>query len=109
MHRENALDANSKTHAAHRERFAQQLAAAAHHDAFKRLDALFVAFALFQPHIDLHRVAGTEVWMILAKLRLLSLMHNRIHDIISLQTHSGGASTQRTIPNCSPTVRLIAT
>src|ERR1700678_4510876 len=80
MHRKNELDANSKAHPADGEGFAQQFAAAAHHDAFKRLDALFVALAFLQTHVNFHRVARTEVRMILAELRLLRLMHDRIHD-----------------------------
>jgi hypothetical protein len=47
--------------------------------------------------------------MILANLGLLRFMHNRIHDIISRQTRSGGASTQRTISNSSATTLVFAT
>jgi hypothetical protein len=42
-------------------------------------------------------------------LRLLRLMHNRIHDIISRQTRSGGASTQRTICDSSLFTPVFAT
>src|SRR5277367_552985 len=82
MHREDALYANSKTHAAHGERLAQQFATAAHHDALKWLNALLVAFAFLQTHVDLHRVARTEVRMVFTELRLLRLMHDRIHDYL---------------------------
>src|SRR5271154_3975351 len=109
MHREDALHADAETHAAHREGFAEQLTAAAHDHALKRLDALFIALALFQADINFHRIAGTEIGMILANLGLLRFMNDRIHDIISRQTRSGGASTRRTISNSSAFTPVFAT
>jgi hypothetical protein len=47
--------------------------------------------------------------MILANLGLLRFMHNRIHDFISRQTRSGGASTQRTISDSSLFTTVFAT
>src|SRR5271169_285361 len=109
MHRKDALDADAETDAPHRERFAEQLTAAAHDHALKRLDALFIALALFKADINFHRIAGTEIRMILANLGLLRFMNDRIHDIISRQTRSGGASTQRTISNSSAFTPVFAT
>ena len=60
MHRENALDANAKTYAADRERLAQQLSPAAHHYALEWLDALFIALAFLQAHVDANGVARTK-------------------------------------------------
>ena len=107
MHRENALDADAKAHAPHRKALARKLSAAAHHHALKRLDAFFVALAFLQAHIHANRVAGAEMpggpceVGTVAPYAMIGFM-----TIISLQTRSGGASTQRTITNYSEFRRL---
>jgi hypothetical protein len=68
MHRKNALHADAKAHASHGKTLAAQLAAAAHHHAFKRLDALLVALAFLQADVHANRVAGTENGVVLADL-----------------------------------------
>ena len=82
VNREDAFDADSEADAADGERFAGKFAAAAHDDAFERLNALFIAFAFFEADVDFHGVARTEVRVVLAKLGLLRLVHDRIHDSI---------------------------
>src|ERR1700734_976173 len=82
VHREDALHTNTETHAAHGERFAGKLAAAAHNHAFERLDAFLIALAFFQADVNLDGIARTEVREILAKLGLLRFVHDRIHDSI---------------------------
>src|SRR3984957_8373181 len=99
MHGENSLDANSEAHSTHRERFAQHFAASAHHHAFERLDALFIALTFFQADVDANGIARAEFGEIFAELRVLHTAKYRFHFYLSVQTRSGGASLRRTIRN----------
>jgi hypothetical protein len=99
MNGKDSLYADTEAYAPHCKGFAEQFTTAAHNYTLKGLDALFVALAFLQAYIDAHSIARAEIWQVLANLGLLRLVHYRIHDIISLQTRSGGASKQRTISN----------
>src|SRR6202142_4452604 len=68
MRRENALDADAKAHAAHRETLSQKFTPAAHHHALERLNAFLVAFAFFEPHVHANRVSGTKYGKVFAEL-----------------------------------------
>jgi hypothetical protein len=54
-------------------------------------------------HAD--RVPGAEHRVFLAKLGLLHLSDYGLHNSFSRQTRSGGASTQRSIPNYNESVQ----
>src|SRR5579872_3774578 len=97
MHREDSLHADPEADSTHRERFAQHFATAAHHHALERLDALFIALALFQADVHANGIARAEFGEIFAELRVLHTANYRFHFYLSVQTRSGGASLRRTI------------
>src|ERR1700739_2475766 len=106
--REDAFDANAKTHAADGKAGAAGAALLRNHHPFKRLDAFLdlFAFTFQKAHMHLDGVAGTELGKIFAQLRFMQLLNYRIHFRYSLQTHSGGASTSETTTNYRQTITV---
>src|ERR1700689_1322022 len=83
MHGENALHTTTEANATHGKRLAQKLTAAAHHHAFKRLNAFLGFLAFLQADIHPDCVTRTKHGMILAELGLLHFRNYWFHDSFS--------------------------
>ena len=85
VEREDALDADAKADAAHREGGAGGPALLGDHHAFECLKTFLnlFAFTFLQADIDADRVARTELRQVFAQLRFMELTNYRIHVRVS--------------------------
>jgi len=77
--REDALDSNSKADAAHRETCARRFSTDFDHDAFERLDAFLLTFALFQADMNPDCITRPQRRQVFAYLCILKFLNDAIH------------------------------